>query len=74
MDKPSYGRSQKNIRELKVTSYKTITSQNVPSEAQINNFFILKKIYVAFSRYSSFCIFNHPIIYQICDVTMSVST
>ena len=25
--------------------YKTITSQNVPSEAQIKNFFILKKLF-----------------------------
>ena len=54
--------------------YKTIASQNVPSKAQIKNFFISKKNYVSFSRYSSFCIFNHPMIYQICDVTMSIST
>ena len=53
--------------------YKTITSQNVPSEAQIKNFFISQKNYVPFSRYSSFCILNHPMIYQICDVTMSIS-
>ena len=26
------------------------------------------------SRYSSFCIFNHPIIYEICDFMMSIST
>ena len=53
--------------------YKTITSQNVSSEKQIKNFFILKN-YIPFSRYSSFCIFNHLMIYQICDVTMSIST
>ena len=53
---------------------KTITSQNAPSEAQIKNFFHSKKNYVPFSRYSSFCIFNHPMIYQMCDVTMSIST
>ena len=35
------------------------------SDAQ--EFFILQKSYVSFSRYSSFCIFNHPLIYQICD-------
>ena len=54
--------------------YKTINSWNVPSKVQIKNFFISKKNYVPFSRYSSFCIFNHPMIYQICDVTMSIST
>ena len=54
--------------------YKTITSQNVSSEAQIKNFFISLKNYVPFSRYSSFSIFNHAIIYQICDITMSIST
>ena len=54
--------------------YKMITFQNVPFEAQITNFFISQKNYVPFSRYSSFCIFNNPVIYQICDVTMSIST
>ena len=54
--------------------YKTITSQNVSSEAQIKNFFISKKNYIPFSRYSSFYIFNYPMIHQICDVTMSIST
>ena len=54
--------------------YKTINSWNVPSKVQIKNFFISKKNYVPFSRYSSFCIFNHPIIYQISDITMSIST
>ena len=54
--------------------YKTITYQNVPSKAQIKNFFISQKNYVPFSRYSSFCIFNHPMIYQISVVTMSIST
>ena len=32
-----------------------------------------QKIYVPFSRNSSFCIFNPPMIYQICDVMMSIS-
>ena len=54
--------------------YKMITSQNVPPKAQIMIFFISYKNYVPFSRYSSFCIFNHPMIYQISDVTMSIST
>ena len=38
-----------------------ITSENVPSEAQIKNFFISSKNYVPFSRYSSFCIFNNDL-------------
>ena len=54
--------------------YKTITSQNVPSKAQLKNYFISQKNYVPFSRYSSFFIFNHSMIYQISDVTMSIST
>ena len=40
--------------------YKTITSQNVSSEAQVNNFFILWKSYVPFSKYLSFCILTIP--------------
>ena len=51
--------------------YKTITSQKVPSEAQVKDFSFH---YVPFSRYSSVWIFNHPMIYQICDVIMSIST
>ena len=50
------------------------TSQNLSSEAQLKNFFISQKSHVSFSRYSSFCIFNHPMIYQIYDVMMSIST
>ena len=50
--------------------YKTITSQNVPSEAQVKNVFVSKKIYFPFSRCSSF---NHLMIYQICDVPMMMS-
>ena len=44
------------------------------SQAQVKNFFVSWKSYVLFSRYSSFCIFNHPMIYQICDAIMSVTT
>ena len=68
------------IKNLKVTcttksylNYKTITSQNVLFEAQVKNFFILWKCYAPFSRYSGFCIFNHRMIYQVCDV-ISTST
>ena len=46
--------------------YKTITSQNVPSKAEEN--------YALFSRYSRFCIFNHPMNYKICDVMVSIRT
>ena len=52
--------------------YKMITSQNVPSKAQTKNFLISWKNYLPFCRYSSFCIFNHPMIYQISDVTIWV--
>ena len=37
-------------------------------------FLFCRKIIFLFSRYSSFGIFNHPIIYQICDAMMSIST
>ena len=53
--------------------YKTITSQYVSSEAQVKDFFVSQKSSVLFLRYSSFCIFNHPLIYQICDVMTSIS-
>ena len=51
--------------------YKTITSENVSSEAQV---LILWNTFVPFSRYSSFCIFNYPVIYQIFDGMVSIST
>ena len=54
--------------------HKLITSQNVSSEAQVKNFFMLQKSYVSFLRCSSFCIFNHPMIYQICDAMMIINT
>ena len=53
--------------------YKIITSENSSSEAQVDNFFILQKSYVPFSRYSSLRILKDPMIYQICDVMMSIS-
>ena len=46
--------------------YKMITSQIVSSRLQIEN--------VSFSRYSNFCIFNHPMMCQICDIMVSIST
>ena len=45
--------------------YKTITSQKVPSEAQIKEFFYFVKNYVPLSRYSSFCIFNYSMTYNL---------
>ena len=54
--------------------YKKIISQNVSSEAQVKNFFISYTSYVPFLRYSSFCIFNHPMIYQMCDVMMIINS
>ena len=58
---------------LKVTSTKKmITSQIVSSEAQVKNFLILLENYVSFSRYSSFLFSTITMIYQICDVMMSI--
>ena len=45
--------------------YKTIPAQNVSFEAQVKKMLILQKSYVPFSRFSTFCIFNHSMIYQI---------
>ena len=62
-------------REFKdYVHYKTVISENVLFEAQVKISFILWKIYVPFSRYSGFCIWNHLIIYQICEVMMSINT
>ena len=36
--------------------------------------FLFHRKIMVHSRYSSFCIFNHPMIYPISDVTMSIST
>ena len=46
----------------------------MPSEAQVKILFVSWKSYVPLSRYSSFCIFNHHMIYQICDVMISINT
>ena len=51
-----------------------ITSAIVSSESSVKNFFVFKRSYVPFSRYSIFLHFNHLMIYQICDVMMSIST
>ena len=54
--------------------YKTRIFQNLSSEAQVKNLLVSQKNYVPLPWYSSFYIFNHPMIYQICDVMMSLST
>ena len=36
------------------------------------NFFLSWESYVLFSRYLRFCIFNHLMIYQICDIMMNI--
>ena len=51
-----------------------MNSQNVPSEVQVRNFLVSKKSCVLFSRYSSFCISNHAMIYRICDARMGIGT
>ena len=53
---------------------KTVTSQNVSSEAQVKNFLFRRNVMFLSRGIQFFCIFNHPIVYQICDVVMSIST
>ena len=53
---------------------KTVTSQNVSSEAQVKNFLFRRNVMFLSRGIQFFCIFNHPVIYQICDVVMSIST
>ena len=59
---------------LKVTSAtKQLLKMCHLREAKVKNFFVSSKSYVPSLRYSSFFIFNHPLIYQICDVMMSIN-
>ena len=52
-----------------------ITSQNVPSEAQVSIFLFNGKVMFHSHSIQVFFIFNnHPVIYQICDVMMYIST
>ena len=53
--------------------HKTIASQKVSSETQVKNFFVLLS-YILLSRYSSFCMFNQSMVYQMCGVMISIST
>ena len=64
---------------LVIKSYlrqKTITSQNVSSEAQVKNCFLYRREVMFRSHdIQVFVTFNHLLmIYQICDVMMSIST
>ena len=54
--------------------YQTITSQNVLSEAQIKNFLFYRKLMFHSQdiQFFVFLTFNHPMIYQICDIMMSI--
>ena len=54
--------------------YRTLSSESVPSEAQVNNFFISQKSHVPFLRYSIFQICNYIMNFQIYDVSMSIDT
>ena len=64
---------QSNFIERFYLRYKTIISHNVSSEAHVKNFLTFLKTYVPFSRYSSFCIFSHDMIYHISDVMKSIT-
>ena len=62
------------ISKFSVLKVNTITSKNVSSEAQVKIFLFRKKVMFRSQDNSSFCVFNHPMIYQICAVMMSMST
>ena len=48
-----------------------VTSQNVSSDAQDKNVFICRK---GIFHSQDIQVFNHPMIYQISDVMMNIST
>ena len=67
----------KNISSLLSSSSSSSSSSNDNYSTRFiwgtgSTFFISWKGHVPFSRYLSFCIFHHPMIYQICDVMMSI--
>ena len=63
-----------NISTLKVTSATNYNFSNcVIWGTDYKLFYFVEKL-LPFSRYSSFCIVNHPMIYRICDATLSIST
>ena len=54
--------------------YKMITSQTVLFEAQVKNFFYFVDKLWSVLKIFNFLYFNHPMIYQICDAMMSITT
>ena len=71
------GHTTKNISSLSSSSSSSSSSSNDNYSTRFiwgtgSTFFISWKGHVPFSRYLSFCIFHHPMIYQICDVMMSI--
>ena len=59
---------------LRLPPLKNVISENIVSDVQLKNFFISWESYASFSRYSMFCIINHPINCKVCDAVMSNST
>ena len=53
--------------------YKMITSQNVLFEVQVKKFFYFVEKLCSVLEIFKFCVFNHPLIYKICDVMMNIS-
>ena len=54
--------------------YKMITSQNVLFEVQVKKFFYFVEKLCSVLEIFKFCVFNHPLIYEICDVMMNISS
>ena len=53
--------------------YETIASKNVSSKAQVFFLFCRKVMFLS-EDMQLFCIFNYPVIYQICHVMVNIST
>ena len=51
-----------------------MTSQDMSHKAQIKIFLFRRKVPFRSQDIQVFYIFNHPMIYQICDATISIST
>ena len=54
--------------------YKMITSENVSSQAQVQNFFYFTEKLCPVLKIFKFLYFQPPLIYQICDFVMNIST
>ena len=69
--------SRSNNKNYRLTVPSATKSQLVKMcylRCKLRIFFISQKSFVPFLRYSSFCILNDPLIYQIRDVMISIST